>query len=364
MHKALRIAQVAPLQESVPPQLYGGTERVVSYLTEALCALGHDVTLFASADSQTSARLIACAPRALRLSNHHNTQNHLDPLAHTALQLERVMQHADQFDIIHSHIDFLPMPLYRRCRTPSITTMHGRLDTPGLATIVDAFYDCPLVAISDSQASPLPRANWIATIYHGLPLHPEHFNPTPQNYLAFLGRISPEKRVDSAIQIAKQAGIPLKIAAKIGDEDRAYFHNVIQPMLDHPLIEFVGEISEAQKPDFLGNALALLFMVDWPEPFGLAMIEAMACGTPVIARRCGSVPEVVDHGITGFIVDNEEQAIHALHNIHTLDRKRCHRVFEERFSIARMTQDYLYAYQQIIDYPLPDFSSDVPMHPI
>ncbi len=359
MQKKLRIAQVAPLVESVPPKFYGGTERVVSYLTEALVELGHDVTLFASADSTTSARLVPCAPQALRFN-----QDNIDKCAQTALQMERVIQNAHDFDIIHSHIDFLPMPLLRRCPTPSITTMHGRLDHPALAEVIREFYGAPLIAISDNQASFLPQGNWQSTIYHGLPLNPERFNPTPQNYVAFLGRVSPEKRLDSAINVAIQAGIPLKIAAKVGDEDLAYFHEVIEPMLDHPLIEFIGEISESQKPDFLGNALALLFMVDWPEPFGLAMIEAMACGTPVIARRCGSVPEVVDHSITGFIVDDEPQAINALKNIHVIDRHRCYRVFEERFSVARMTQDYLFAYHQTIGYrgmPIDPRQSDASM---
>lgn len=359
MQKRLRIAQVAPLAESVPPKFYGGTERVVSYLTEALVELGHQVTLFASADSCTSAKLVPCSPQSIRLN-----QDGIDPLAQTALQMERVIQNAHNFDIIHSHIDFLPMPLFRRCPTPSITTMHGRLDHPGLTDVIQEFYGAPLIAISDAQASSLPQANWQSTIYHGLPLTPERFNSSPHNYLAFLGRISPEKRLDSAINIAIQAGIPLKIAAKIGEDDRAYFHDVIRPMLGHPLIEFIGEISESQKPDFLGNALALLFMVDWPEPFGLAMIEAMACGTPVIARRYGSVPEVVDHGITGFIVDDEQQAIDAVKNIHILDRLRCYRVFEERFSLARMTQDYLYAYHQTIGYRSPSIDYNQPISPI
>lgn len=340
--KKFRIAQVAPLAESVPPQLYGGTERVVAYLTEELVRRGHEVTLYASADSRTTARLIPCAPRALRLSPCE------EPMAYTVTMLERVIQDSAAYDIVHAHVDYLPFSLFRRMNVPAVTTLHGRLDLPELVPVYEEFDDVNLVSISNNQRRPLPGANWQGTVYHGLPFELSHLYRRPGQYLAFLGRISPEKRVDVAIRMALESGYPLKIAAKVSNQDYPYYKAEIEPLLADPLIEFVGEISEADKPAFLGRALGLIFMVDWPEPFGLAMIEAMSFGTPVIARRCGSVPEVVDEGVTGFICDDEAGAIAAVDGLERLDRRRVYEVYERRFSVARMTDDYLRIYEDLI----------------
>jgi glycosyltransferase involved in cell wall biosynthesis len=339
----MKIAQVAPLHESVPPKLYGGTERVVSYLTEALVAMGHDVSLFASGDSVTSARLRAARDCALRLDKRS-----VDPDADHIFLAERVFQAAGEFDVVHSHIDYLAFPLLRRMETPHVTTLHGRLDIPNLRNLYFEFDDEPVVSISDHQRRPLPWACWAATVYHGLPESLYEFHEYPGDYLAFLGRINPEKRVDHAIQIAKRAGLPLKIAAKVDNADRAYFDAVIQPLLPQADIEFIGEIGEREKNEFLGNALALLFPIDWPEPFGLVMIEALACGTPVIARSRGSVPEIIEHGTTGFIFDDSEGAIQAIQNVSKLSRKRCREAFESRFSATRMASDYLAVYSRLV----------------
>jgi len=342
----LRIAQVAPLYESVPPTHYGGTERIVSYLTEELVAQGHDVTLFASGDSRTKATLVAACPRSLRLDPAC-----VDQLAHHVLMLERVMQRADEFDIVHFHIDYLHFPLSRRQRLTQVTTLHGRLDIPDLVPLYNEFREMPLVSISNAQRAPLPWVNWQDTVYHGLPVDRYRFRPETGQYLACLGRISPEKGIDRAIEIAKQVGIPLKIAAKVDRADRDYFAQVIEPLLDHPLVEYLGEIGDDRKDEFLGNAYALLFPIDWPEPFGIVMIEAMACGTPVIAYSSGSVPEVMEQGRTGFIVDQLEDAVQAVRRVPLLSRARCREIFEERFTAARMARDYLDVYTRLIARP-------------
>jgi glycosyltransferase involved in cell wall biosynthesis len=337
----LRIAQVAPLFESVPPKLYGGTERVVSYLTEELVRRGHSVTLFASGDSVTAAHLVSVCDRALRLDPAHP-----DPFALHALMLERVFRRAGSFDVIHFHTDALHLPLARRCAgVCSVTTLHGRLDIPGLADLYLEFREQPLISISNAQRRVLPRGNWAATVYHGLP--PELHAPTltPGRYLAFLGRIAWEKGIERAIAIARRTEIPLKIAAKIDQGDREYFEARIAHLIDGSLVEFIGEIGEVEKTRFLGDALALLFPIDWPEPFGLTMIEAMACGTPVIAFRSGSVPEIVDQGVTGFIVDDLDAAVKCVEYAGSLSRKRCRERFEQRFQAARMSQDYYGVYQ-------------------
>ena len=341
--ESMRIAQVSPLFESVPPRLYGGTERIVSYLTEELQRQGHDVTLFASGDSETSAKLAAMCPRALRLD-----EQCVDQMAHHILMLEHVFKHADEFDIVHFHVDYLHFLLSRRQEISQVTTLHGRLDIPDLVPLYNEFRDMPLVSISDSQRQPLAWANWQATVYHGLPTDMYRFNPDHGAYLAFLGRISPEKRVDRAIEIAKRANIPLKIAAKVDRADKVYFDEMISPLLDSPLIEFIGEIGEAEKDSFLGEALALMFPIDWPEPFGLVMIEAMACGTPVIAYRNGSVPEILDEGCTGFIVSSLDEAVTAIDSLTRFDRRKCREIFEERFSAERMATDYLNVYEDIV----------------
>jgi glycosyltransferase involved in cell wall biosynthesis len=340
----MRIAQVAPLYESVPPKYYGGTERVVSYLTEELVRQGHEVTLFASGDSITQARLIAPCSQSLRLN-----QTCIDHIAHHIVMLEQVAQRASHFDIIHFHIDYLHFPLSRRHTTPQVTTLHGRLDLPDLIPLYQEFCDMPVVSISDAQRQPLPWINWQGTIYHGLPEHLYTFCDQPGTYLAFMGRIAPEKRVDRAIEIAKQLDMPLKIAAKVDAIDQEYFVSVVQPLLRHPLVEYVGEIGEGDKDAFLGHASALLFPIDWPEPFGLVMIEAMACGTPVIAYRRGSVSEVIDEGVTGFIVDTLEEAVRAVENVASLSRQRCREVFQERFSAARMAHDYVTLYRHLVE---------------
>jgi len=340
----MRIAQVAPLYESVPPKYYGGTERVVSYLTEELVRQGHGVTLFASGDSETKAHLVAACRRSLRMDKHC-----VDRLAHHMLMLEHVVQRAAEFDIVHFHTDYLHFPLSRREQITHVTTLHGRLDLPDLVPVYQEFREMPVISISNGQREPLPWANWQATVYHGLPADMYHFRDKAGTYLAFLGRVSPEKRVDRAIEIAKQVGIPLKIAAKVDRVDKDYFETVVEPLLRHPFVEFVGEIGEGEKEEFLSNAYALLFPIDWPEPFGLVIIEAMACGTPVIAYRGGAVPEVMEEGHTGFIVEGLEDAVDAVRRVPELSRKRCREVFDHRFTAERMAHDYVQVYERLIN---------------
>ncbi len=339
----MKIAQVAPLYESVPPKLYGGTERVVSYITEGLVQQGHEVTLFASGDSVTRANLRPVCPKALRLQG----KKIIDPLASHIRMIEMVAREARQIDVIHFHIDYLHFPVTRRHRAAAVTTLHGRLDIPELAPLYRDFPDMKVVSISNSQRTPVAWANWVATVYHGLPS--ENYVPQekPGTYLAFLGRICPEKGIDRAIEIAKRVGMPLKIAAKVDPADKEYFDSKIRKLLRDPLIEFVGEIGDHQKSEFLGNAYALLFPINWPEPFGLSMIEAMACGTPVIAHPMGSVPEILEDGVTGCLVHNLEEAVEAVPRAGSLDRRVCRRVFEERFTDRRMCQDYLRVYEEI-----------------
>jgi glycosyltransferase involved in cell wall biosynthesis len=339
----MKIAQIAPLFESVPPRLYGGTERVVSWLTEALVSLGHDVTLFASGDSVTNARLVPVCRKALRLD-----PDCVDPVVHHVLMMEEVFSQAGDFDLIHSHVDYLHFSLSRRERTPCITTLHGRLDLSDLAPLYKNFCDLPLVSISDAQREPLPWVNWQGTVHHGLPAKSLAFCEGSGKYLAFLGRISPEKGVDQAIEIAIRSCVPLKIAAKVDRHDQDYFEKKIRPVLDHPLIEFIGEIGYAEKNDFLGNAAALLFPINWPEPFGLVMIEAMACGTPVIAYPFGSVPEIIQDGLTGFLVHNIGSAVNAVNRIGEIDRLNCRRHFERCFPDERMALDYVKIYRRLV----------------
>jgi glycosyltransferase involved in cell wall biosynthesis len=336
----MKIAQIAPLWESVPPKLYGGTERIVSYLTEELVRQGHDVTLFASGDSQTLARLWASSPQAFRAQSE--MVNRDVPLV---LMQEQVFGvEAGRFDIIHSHLDFLGFPLSRRCATPVLTTLHGRLDLPELVPMYREYADMPVVSISNAQRLPLPNANWQGTVYHGLPdLYT--FHPNPGSYLAYLGRICPEKRPDHAIEIAKRVGIPLRMAAKIDPHDREYFETKIAPLLDHPLVEYLGEVTDAEKCDLLGNAVAVLCTYDWPEPFGIVLIEALACGTPVLAYRCGSIPEIIEDGVTGFICDNLDGMVAAIDRLPLIRRQRCRDSFKTRFTVERMVQDYLALYQ-------------------
>jgi glycosyltransferase involved in cell wall biosynthesis len=338
----MRIAQVAPLYESVPPKYYGGTERVVSYLTEELVHQGHEVTLFASGDSVTKANLVAACRRSLRLNKHCVYQ-----LSHQILMLEHVFQRAAEFDIIHFHVDYLHFPLSRRQPITHVTTLHGRLDIPDLGPLYQEFRDMPVISISNVQREPLPWANWQATVYHGIPADMYRFREEPGRYLAFLGRISPEKRVDRAIEIAKRVQIPLKIAAKVDPVDKRYFKREIEPLLGDPLVEHVGEIGDGEKNEFLGNACALLLPIDWPEPFGLVIIEAMACGTPVIAYRGGAVPEVMEEGHTGFIVEALEDAVKAVRRLPELSRRRCREVFEQRFTATRMAHDYVQVYERL-----------------
>lgn len=336
----MRIAQVAPLYESVPPKLYGGTERVVSYLTDELVRQGHNVTLFASADSATKANLRPVCQRALRLQG----KKIVDPIAHHIRMIEMVANEASEFDVVHFHTDYLHFPAVRRQKVSAVTTLHGRLDIPDLVPLYQEFWDMNLVSISNAQRRPLIWANWIGTVYHGLPAHLYKPQTASGKYLAFLGRISPEKRVDRAIEIATRLDMPIKIAAKIDAADKQYFEAKIEKLFHHPLVEYVGEIGEREKGEFLGNAHALLFPIDWPEPFGLVMIEALACGTPVIAYRLGSVPEIIDEGTTGFMVNSIDEAVQAVKRVRSLDRAICRKVFEERFSARRMALDYVRIY--------------------
>ncbi len=338
----MRIAQVAPLIEAVPPKLYGGTERVVAYLTEELVKMGHDVTLFASGDSRTRAKLVPVVPEALRLAGVRS------PEAYHVLLVDEVFERANEFDVLHFHVDYLHLPLARRQEVPTVTTMHGRLDLPELVPVFRRFSDAPLVSISNAQRAPLPFANWQATVYHGLPRSLYSFGEGRGGYLAFLGRVSPEKGLDVAIEIARRANRQLRVAAKVDPADRAYYEERIAHLLEQPGIEFVGEIGDAEKGAFLGNAAALLFPINWPEPFGIVMVEALACGTPVIAFRCGSVPEVIDHGVTGFVVDDVPSAVRAVHHISEIDRRRCREVFDSRFTAQRMARDYIAVYEALI----------------
>jgi glycosyltransferase involved in cell wall biosynthesis len=349
----MRIAQVAPLHESVPPRLYGGTERVVSWLTEELVALGHDVTLFASGDSVTNARLVPACKKALRLDS-----DCIDPLAHHVLMLERVFREARDFDLIHFHTDYVHFPLSRREQVLSLTTLHGRLDLPDLVPMFENFREAPLVSISNAQRKPLPWVNWKGTVHHGLPQESFEFVDGRNGYLAFLGRISPEKGVDRAIEIAKRSGRLLRIAAKVDRADRDYFEKIIKPLLGHPLIEFIGEIGSAEKNDFLGNAEALLFPINWPEPFGLVMIEALACGTPVIAYPFGSVPEILADKTTGFLVNDIDEAVDAVKRLGEIERRDCRKHFEQHFTAARMAQNYLNIYHRLLHGRSPAITID------
>ncbi|OSI20451.1 glycosyltransferase family 4 protein [Bradyrhizobium canariense] len=339
----MRIAQLAPLAESVPPKFYGGTERVIAWLVDELIELGHEVTLFASGDSKTKGKLQAVWPRALRLG-----RKGADPNAACALLIEAIAERARDFDVIHSHVDWLPLPVLSRTGVPFLTTMHGRLDLPGLPQVIGAFADAPFVSISADQRRPLPEANWIATIQHGLPK--DMFQPSyePGSYLAFLGRLTADKGPEDAMRIARAARMPLRIAAKIPRSETAYFKNKLEPNIDGHSVQLVGEVDDAKKQPFLANAAGLLFPIDWPEPFGLVMIEAMACGTPVIAYRSGSVPEVVEDGINGFIVDGEDQAIRAVKELGRLDRRVVRARFEERFAASRMANEYEARYRDLV----------------
>lgn len=340
----MKIAQVAPLWESVPPKFYGGTERIVSYLTEELVRLGHDVTLFASGDSVTTACLEPICEYALRL--RRGIFNRDAPMT---MLMEQALGRRCDFDIIHSHLDFLGFPLARRNPVPTVTTFHGRLDLPELQPVFREYTEMPIVSISDAQRKPVPWANWQATVYHGLPTDLYTLHPTRGEYLAFLGRIAPEKRPDHAIELAKRTGILLRIAAKVDPIDREYFHSEIEPLLSHPLIEYLGEITDAEKDEFLGEAMALVCPFDWPEPFGLVLIEALACGTPVLAYRRGSIPEIIEDGITGVVCEGLDCMTAAVQRIPEIDRRRCRQVFEQRFSVERMAHDYLAVYEHLLD---------------
>ncbi len=341
----MRIAQVSPLFEAVPPKLYGGTERVVHSLTEELVAMGHDVTLFASGDSITTATLAPMRREALRLDPTVR-----DWVAYYTKMVEMIYRRADEFDVIHFHIDYFPLSLFSRQRTPFLTTLHGRLDLTEFKEIYETFPHAPFVSISNHQRRPIPSLNWVRTVLHGMP--EKRLMPVPgkkQEYFAFLGRVSPEKGLDRAIAIAARADVKLKIAAKIDVADRAYYESEIKPLLSQGHVEFIGEIDDSQKPEFLSGAHALLFPIDWPEPFGLVMIESMACGTPVIAYNCGSVPEVIDHGLTGFIVPDEDAAVSAISRLGELDRTAIRRRFEQRFTARRMAEDYVDVYEELIE---------------
>lgn len=340
----MRIAQVSPLYERVPPLYYGGTERIVAYLTDALLALGHEVTLFASGDSVTGARLIPCSKNSLRLD-----KNCVDPIPHHLLMLEKVMRLRHEFDVIHFHTDYFHYPFYRRYGYPGVTTLHGRLDIPDLVPLYREYSEVPVVSISDAQRRPLPWLNWVGTVHHGLPPELLTLRENPEGYLAFLGRISPEKGLDVAIAVAERSGIKLKVAAKIDKENMDYYEHVVKPLMKSPWVEYVGEIGEAEKTDFLGDALALVFPIDWEEPFGLVMIESMACGTPVIAFGRGSVPEVVKDGVSGYVVEDLEGAVAAVAAIGSISRRECRRYFEEHYVAGRMATDYLHIYEEIME---------------
>jgi glycosyltransferase involved in cell wall biosynthesis len=339
----MRIAQISPLFEAVPPKLYGGTERVVYSLTEELVAMGHDVTLFASGDSITSATLAPMREQAIRLDPSVK-----DWVALYYRMVEMIYRRKDEFDVLHFHIDYFPLSLFGRQKVPFLTTLHGRLDVQEFIDVFNTFPEAPFVSISNNQRLPIPGLNWVRTVLHGMPANLLTPQPVKQDYAAFLGRISPEKGVDRAIRIAGRAGLKLKIAAKVDNADREYYETQIRPLIDgNPNVEFVGEINDAQKPDFLSGAQALIFPIDWPEPFGLVMIEAMACGTPVIAYRCGSVPEVIDDGVTGFIVQDEASAVDALGQLHRLDRAKVRATFDRRFTARRMAEDYVNVYKEL-----------------
>lgn len=339
----MRIAQIAPLAESVPPKLYGGTERVVHWLTEELVAQGHDVTLFASGESQTSASLVPVIPRALRLGRPRQ-----DPAAAYAALLAHLSERAGDFDVIHCHADWLPLPILRQQKTPYLTTLHGRIDLPGLEHVLQHFPGAPFVSISDNQRLPLASLNWLGTVYHGMPQHDLQPRSEPGSYLAFLGRLAPEKGAHVAIELARRTGLPLRLAAKIPRAQSRYVRERLLPQVDDQLIRLTGEVDDRHKAEFLANASALLFPIDWPEPFGLVMIEAMACGTPVIAFRRGSVPEVIEHGVTGFVVETEDEAQQAIARIGQLDRRRVRAEFERRFTVRRMAADYLEHYAALV----------------
>jgi glycosyltransferase involved in cell wall biosynthesis len=344
----MRIAQISPLTEAVPPKLYGGTERVISWLTEELVALGHDVTLFASGDSCTSAKLEAVWPRAIRLDGSIR-----DPMGLHMTMLEQVRRRTDEFDFLHFHLDYYPFSLFSRQTTPFLTTLHGRLDLPELQPVFNTFSSLPVISISNAQRRPVPQARWVRTVYHGLPADLLGPQPVTPSYLAFLGRISPEKRVDRAIRIAQRCGLPIKIAAKVDKIDQDYFDEQIKPLMSLPFVDYIGEIADAQKSEFLSGAIALLAPIDWPEPFGLVMIEAMACGTPVIAFNRGSVPEVIDEGVTGFVVEDETSAVAAVSQILNLSRAGVRQRFEERFTARRMATDYLEVYRELAEQASP-----------
>ncbi len=342
----MKIAQISPLAERCPPSLYGGTERIVSYLTEELVRQGHDVTLFASGDSATDAELVSCCDVALRLGTHMR-----DPLPYYMMMLDDILARASEFDVLHFHIDMLHYPLLRQLPSRAVTTLHGRLDLADLQPFYSRFPHFPLVSVSTAQRAPMPPVNWAGTVLHGLPKDLLAYRAKPKgNYLAFLGRISPEKRPDHAIDIAARAGLPLMIAAKVDEVDRVYWEETIRPLLAaYPLAEYIGEINEHEKAEFLGNARALLFPIAWPEPFGLVMIEAMACGTPVIAFACGSVCEVVEPGVSGYIVQNVEEAVVAVNSISALSRAGVRAAFEARFTAERMARDYVRIYQSLAE---------------
>jgi glycosyltransferase involved in cell wall biosynthesis len=340
----MRIAQVAPLYESVPPQAYGGTERVVHVLTEELVAMGHEVTLFASGDSVTAGTLVAPCPRSLRLDPECH-----DALAAHQIELAMVARERQRFDVVHFHVDYLHYALSRALGLPQLTTLHGRLDLPELPALYDEFSDMPVVSISDDQRRPLPQANWLTTVHHGLSIGSEHFNPTPDDYLAFVGRISPEKRVDRAVEIASALGLKLKVAAKVDEADRDYYDREIAPLFAKPQVEFLGELDEARKLELMAHARVFLMPIDWPEPFGLVAIEAMACGTPVLAFRSGSMPEVIDDGVTGLLVNDMPAAIDATRKLARLPREGVRAAFERRFSARRMAEDYVRAYARVIE---------------
>lgn len=340
----MKIAQVSPVFERVPPKAYGGTERVISYLTEELVRQGHDVTLFAAGDSITAARLVPGIPESLRLDPQRQ-----EWMIYLTVMLDRLREMANEFDVIHFHTDYLHLPLARAMPVPHVTTLHGRLDLPELVPLYRHFNDTPLVSISNNQRTPLPWVNWCETVYHGLPNDLYEFHAKPGEYFAFVGRISPEKRVDRAIEIAIRSGVPLKIAAKIDRADQAYFKEHIEKLFRHPLVEYIGEIGEPEKRKLLGGARALLFPIDWPEPFGLVLIESFACGTPVIAYRNGSVPEIMQEGVTGFMVSNQDEAMLAAKKIEDIERVRCRQVFEDRFAVRHMAENYMQVYRKLCE---------------